>query len=86
MYTVTATQKGQIVIPSKIRKKLHIKKGTKLYIQEEGMHMIIKPANREYIKSLVGMYGEGGNHAEAFIKERRADDAAFMKKVEKWLE
>ena len=32
MTTTTVTTKGQIVIPSKIRKRLHIKKGTSLFI------------------------------------------------------
>lgn len=36
MYKITVTQKGQVVIPAEIRKKLNIKKGNKLLIKEEG--------------------------------------------------
>ena len=34
MSTAIVTSKGQIVIPSKIRRRLNIKRGTKLYIEE----------------------------------------------------
>lgn len=30
------TTKGQVVIPSKLRRKHHIKKGTKLYVEDNG--------------------------------------------------
>ncbi len=36
METITIRAKGQIVIPSRIRKKLGLKKGGKLAIKEEG--------------------------------------------------
>lgn len=85
MYTVTATQKGQIVIPAKIRRKLHIKKGTKLYIQEDGMQILIKPATPEYIDSIVGILNSKENLSDFLLKERKADDTAFMKRVNKWL-
>jgi AbrB family looped-hinge helix DNA binding protein len=35
------TTKGQIVIPSKIRRKYNIKKGPKLYIEENGTEIIL---------------------------------------------
>jgi len=85
MYTVTTTQKGQIVIPAKIRKKLHIKKGTKLYIEEQGKQIIIKPATSEYIDSLAGMLNSKEKLSDYLIKERKAEDLKFLKKVEKWL-
>ncbi|MFH1903587.1 MAG: AbrB/MazE/SpoVT family DNA-binding domain-containing protein, partial [Candidatus Omnitrophota bacterium] len=31
----TVTTKGQIVIPSKIRRRLNIKRGTRLYVEEK---------------------------------------------------
>jgi hypothetical protein len=42
-----------------------------------------KPGTAEYIKSLVGMFGNGGNASEEFMKERRKDDAMFMQKMER---
>ena len=40
---VTVGEKGQIVIPKKIRKELKIEKGTKLIITEDKDKITIKP-------------------------------------------
>ncbi len=40
---VTVGEKGQIVIPKKIREEFHIAKGTKLLISEEQEKITIKP-------------------------------------------
>jgi len=85
MYTVTATQKGQIVIPSKIRKKLHIKKGTKLYIQEDGRQIVVRPATAGYIDSLEGFLEVKENLSEALLKDRKADSIAMERKLKKCL-
>jgi AbrB family looped-hinge helix DNA binding protein len=54
----TATTKGQIVIPSKIRHQLGIKEGTKIKIEvdEKNHALILMPITREYIQSLCGKY------------------------------
>ena len=57
-----ATVKGQIVIPSPIRRKLGIKEGTRIQIEmDEKNHLIIlKPITREYIHNLRGsLKGKG---------------------------
>jgi len=53
-----ATVKGQIVIPSKVRRKLGIKEGTRIQIEvdEEAGRIILTPITREYIRSLRGKY------------------------------
>jgi len=85
MYTVTATEKGQIVIPAKLRKKLRIKRGTKLRLQEDGMRFIVSPATEEYIDSLEGVLNSGKKLTEMLVKERRADDYSMKNRVKKWL-
>lgn len=85
MYTVTATEKGQIVIPAKLRKKLRIKKGTKLRVQEDGMRLIVSPATGGYIDSLEGVLNSRENLSQMLIKERRADDHSMKNRVKKWL-
>jgi AbrB family looped-hinge helix DNA binding protein len=58
----TATSKGQIVIPSSIRRKFGIKEGTRIQIDvdEEEKKIILRPITREYIHSLRGKYrGKG---------------------------
>jgi AbrB family looped-hinge helix DNA binding protein len=57
-----ATSKGQVVIPSKIRKQLGIKDGTYLQIDVNAVtrQIILTPVTREYIHSLRGKYkGKG---------------------------
>ncbi|HEY4839417.1 MAG TPA: AbrB/MazE/SpoVT family DNA-binding domain-containing protein [Candidatus Acidoferrales bacterium] len=52
---ITVTSKGQIVIPSKLRKKLGIRKGTRVAIVAEGNCLLLQPITPEYIHSLRGM-------------------------------
>ena len=57
-----ATSKGQVVIPSKVRKQLGIKDGTYLQIDVNAVtrQIILTPVTREYIHSLRGKYkGKG---------------------------
>lgn len=57
-----ATKKGQIVIPSKIRRQFDIKEGTRIQIDvdEKDHSIVLKPITREYINSLRGKFkGKG---------------------------
>jgi len=49
------TTKGQIVIPSKLRRRFNIKKGTRVYIEEGEDEIIIKPVTPEYLKNIAGV-------------------------------
>ena len=58
----TVTSKGQIVIPSSIRRKLSIKEGTRIQIEldEKAKEIILKPITRDYVHSLRGKFrGKG---------------------------
>ena len=52
------TVKGQIVIPSKIRRKFGIKEGTRVQVDvdEEAHRIILTPVTHDYIQSLRGKY------------------------------
>jgi AbrB family looped-hinge helix DNA binding protein len=57
-----ATVKGQIVIPSSIRRKFGIKESTRIQIDvdEEKNRIVLTPITREYVHSLRGKYkGKG---------------------------
>jgi AbrB family looped-hinge helix DNA binding protein len=57
-----ATSKGQVVIPSKIRRRLGIREGTFIQIEvdEANKRLILTPVTREYIHNLRGKYrGKG---------------------------
>lgn len=73
MTTTIVTTKGQIVIPSKIRRRLNIKKGTKLYIEEKGDELIIKPVTPQYFSKIAGVLGTRGKLSRALLEERARD-------------
>jgi AbrB family looped-hinge helix DNA binding protein len=55
-----ATTKGQIVIPSALRRKYGIKVGTKILIYEGDDSIILKPVTEQYLKKLQGsLKGKG---------------------------
>lgn len=73
MTTTVVTTKGQIVIPSKIRQRLKIKKGTRLYIEERGNELILKPVTHEYFEKIAGVLPTKGKLSKALLKERLKD-------------
>jgi len=48
------TAKGQIVIPSSLRRKYGIKPGTKIKIHDDGERIILKPVTDEFYRRLRG--------------------------------
>jgi len=73
MATTITTSKGQIVIPSRIRRKLNIKSGTKFYIEEKDNEIILKPLTSEYIKKIAGMLETNGKLTKTLLEERSND-------------
>jgi AbrB family looped-hinge helix DNA binding protein len=69
-----ATSKGQVVIPSKIRKQLGIKDGTYLQIDVNiaTRQIILTPVTREYIHSLRGKY-KGKGLMKALLAEKKRE-------------
>lgn len=70
---VTVTSKGQLVIPSKLRKKLGIHKGTKVAVTAEGTRLILQPITPEYIHSLRGILKGDGSAMKFLLEERKRD-------------
>ena len=68
----TATAKGQIVIPSSIRKRLGIKEGTRIRIEENGNEIILKPITRDYVHSLRGKL-RGRGLMKALMDEKKRE-------------
>lgn len=68
-----ATSKGQVVIPSRIRKQLGIKDGTYLQIEVDAVtrRIILTPVTREYIRSLRGKYKGRGLMKALMIEKKR---------------
>jgi len=72
-FVSTVTTKGQLVIPSKLRRKYGIRKGTRVAMIEEETRLILQPLTREYIRSLRGSL-KGGASALQALKEGRKQD------------
>jgi AbrB family looped-hinge helix DNA binding protein len=54
--TVSFGSKGQVVIPSRLRKEFEIEEGTKATVISTPEGILIKPVTRAYIRSLRGKY------------------------------
>lgn len=70
------TAKGQIVIPSKVRRKFGLKEGVRVQVDmdEQTHKIILTPITREYIQSLRGKYkGKGLLKALAAEKKREKE-------------
>ena len=67
----TATSKGQIVIPARLRKKYGIEEGTRIELleDEEAGQIILKPITPQYVHKLRGMLK--GNVGMKALKEDR---------------
>ena len=57
-----ATAKGQILIPSSIRRTFNIKEGTRIQIEvnERANEIILKPITSQFIHNLRGKYKGSG--------------------------
>jgi AbrB family looped-hinge helix DNA binding protein len=64
------TVKGQVVIPSRLRHKFGIKKGTQVYLYERDGEIVIKPITDDYIRSLAGVMGTKGKLLKALMEEK----------------
>lgn len=69
-----ATSKGQVVIPSKVRRQLGIKEGTYLQIDvdEVNKRLILIPVTRDYIHSLRGKY-KGKGLMKALMADKKRE-------------
>lgn len=52
--TATVSSKGQIVIPSHLRKRYGMKEGTTILIQEEQGRLVLAPSNFDAVLALGG--------------------------------
>jgi len=69
-----ATSKGQIVIPSEVRRKFGIKEGTRIQIiiDENAHEIILKPITREYVHSVRGKL-KGKGLLKALMSDRKQE-------------
>jgi len=76
MDTSYVTSKGQLVVPSRIRRKYGIKEGTRVNFVEDGDRIIFQPVTPEYISSFRGMFKQKSGEksvVDELYEERRAE-------------
>ena len=73
MDTSVVTVKGQIVVPARIRRKLGIKKGTKVAIIEDAHGFSVRPLDKKYFEQFAGILPVKGKATKALMEERRKD-------------
>jgi AbrB family looped-hinge helix DNA binding protein len=70
MDKAVVTVKGQVVIPSRLRRKFNIRKGTQVYLYERDNEIVMKPITDEYIARMAGMTGTKGKLLKALKDEK----------------
>ena len=76
MNTAYVTSKGQLVVPSRIRRRFGIKPGTRINFVEEGDRIIFQPVTKEYINSFCGIFKQKPGEksvVQEHLEERRAE-------------
>ncbi|HCE45494.1 MAG TPA: AbrB family transcriptional regulator [Lentisphaeria bacterium] len=68
------TSKGQLVIPSKLRKKYSITTGTKIVFEELDGKITIQPVTETFVNSLCGILkSKDGSATEELLKDRKEE-------------
>jgi AbrB family looped-hinge helix DNA binding protein len=65
----TVTIKGQIVIPASLRRRLGIKKGTRLFVEERDGEIVLRPLTRAYFERMSGIL-KGCGLVKALVASR----------------
>ena len=79
MESSVVTDRGQIVIPKKIRKSLGITRGSKVAFIEKDGKIILQPLNKGYFESLAGVLGTDGRVLKSLMEEKKNEG-----KLGKW--
>jgi AbrB family looped-hinge helix DNA binding protein len=69
----TVTTKGQVVIPSKLRRKYSIKEGTQVAFLEQENRLVLQPLTPEFIRSLRGSLRGEPSALEALLEDRKRE-------------
>jgi AbrB family looped-hinge helix DNA binding protein len=81
METSILTTKGQLLIPKRIRNKYGIKSGVKVIFEETDNGVIIRPMNKEYFKSYMGILKSDGNLKEEIRKMKEEEQKLGERKL-----
>jgi AbrB family looped-hinge helix DNA binding protein len=77
------SKKGQLVVPSELRKELGIEEGTSVTFFKRGRSVVVTPIRPGLADEYMGSLGIDPDAAEDSIRERRKDEARATKKCRK---
>jgi len=69
----TVTTKGQLVIPSKLRRKYAIREGTQVAFLEQEHRLVLQPLTPEFIRSLRGSLKGEPSALKALLEDRKQE-------------
>ena len=69
----TVTTKGQLVIPSKLRRKYSIKEGTQVAFLEQENRLVLQPLTPEFIRSLRGSLKDKPSALKSLLEDRKRE-------------
>lgn len=67
------TTRGGIILPGSVRKKLGIKRGTKITFTEHKGRQATQPVDKPYFESLSGVLGTSGKVLESLMGENKRE-------------
>jgi AbrB family looped-hinge helix DNA binding protein len=67
------TVKGQVVIPSGIRRRHRIRKGTRVCFLERGRDIVLRPVTDEYFDEVKGMVNTKGRALRALLEYKKEE-------------
>ena len=73
MLSTILSSKGQVILPSGLRKKININKGTKFLIEIDNEKIILTPLNRKLYEKLAGSISQKGKLLKALITEKEKE-------------
>jgi AbrB family looped-hinge helix DNA binding protein len=73
-FSATFTSKGQLVIPSKLRKKHGIETGTRVkFLEDQFGRIVLQPITEQYIDRVMGCLADGPDLLKEWEKEHRKE-------------
>jgi len=75
-------RKGQIVIPVRLRKKVGMKEGTRIFLEEKNGEIVLHPATPEFYDRMCGIL-KGSGLVKALEEFRREEKEHEERKIER---
>jgi len=69
----TVTTKGQLVIPSKLRRRYGIRQGTQVVFLEEDQRIILQPLTPEFLRKLRGSLKGEPSPLKLLLEDRKRE-------------